>query len=165
MPFENTVPSMTISTGDSVTIEYTGRLDDGTVFDTSYKDLAGEMGLLEEHPNRDFTPLTVEVGDDAVIPGLEEALIGMEVGEKKRISIPPEKGYGEYSDDRVAEYPRDDFEEMLGEIELAEGVEVQTDEGLPGLVTDVGPETVTVDFNHELAGETLEFDIEIVEVN
>jgi len=155
---------MTITDGDSVTIEYAGRLTDGTVFDTSDEALAREAGLVEENPEREFEPLTIQIGDDKVIAGLQEALLGMSEGETELVQIPPERAYGEYREDRVGEYDREEFEEMLGGREATEGVEVETEEGLPGEVVDVGPETVTVDFNHELAGETLAFEIEIVDV-
>jgi FKBP-type peptidyl-prolyl cis-trans isomerase 2 len=155
---------MTITDGDAVTIEYVGRLTDGTVFDTSDEALAREAGIAEENPEREFEPLTIQIGDDKVIAGLQDALLGMAEGETELVQIPPERAYGEYREDRVGEYDREAFEEMLGGREATEGVEVETEEGLPGEVVDVGLETVTVDFNHELAGETLSFEIEIVDV-
>jgi FKBP-type peptidyl-prolyl cis-trans isomerase 2 len=155
---------MAITEGDSVTIAYTGRLDDGTVFDTSDEDLAREVGLDEEHPERNFTPLEIKLGSGRVIEGLAEELIGMEVGEEKTLTIPPEKAYGQHTDDRVAGYDRGEFEEMIGDRELREGFEVETEDGLPGEVVDISPDVVTVDFNHELAGETLTFDIEVLDV-
>jgi peptidylprolyl isomerase len=156
---------MPITDGDSVTIEYVGKLTDGTVFDTSDQELAQETGLTEEHPEREFEPLTVEVGSGSVIPGIEDALTGLEAGDSEIIRVPPEKAYGEYREDRVGEYDRDEFDKMLRSQELREGVEVQTEGGLPGEVVDVGQETVTVDFNHDLAGETLEFEIRVVDVS
>jgi len=156
---------MTIRESDSVTIDYVGRLEDGTVFDTSDESLAREEGLTEEYPERKFKPLTVTVGDDRVIEGLQEALLGMDVGDTQVIRIPPERAYGEHSEDRVASYDRAAFDEMIGDRELTEGFEVETEDGLPGVVVDFDEENVTVDFNHELAGETLEFDIEVLEVD
>jgi len=156
---------MPITDGDSVTIEYVGRLTDGTVFDTSDEGLAEAEGLTEDHPGQEFEPLTIEMGSGSVIPGIEDALAGMEVGDSEIIRVPPEKAYGEYREDRVGEYDRDEFDKMLRSQELREGIEVQTEAGLPGVVVDVGPETVTVDFNHDLAGETLEFEIKVVDVS
>jgi FKBP-type peptidyl-prolyl cis-trans isomerase 2 len=156
---------MTITEGDSVTIEYVGRLDDGRVFDTSDEELAREEGIDEEYSERRFEPLTVTVGDDRVITGLQEALIGMAEGETGTITIPPAKAYGEHSEGRVASYDRAEFEEMIGDRELDIGFEVETEDGLPGEVVDIDPGEVTVDFNHELAGETLEFELEILEVD
>ena len=155
---------MTVTRDDTVRIDYTGRLDDGTVFDTSQRTVAEETGLLAEDPNRTYAPLTIDLGDDSVIPGLQDELVGMKVEETKTVTIPPEDAYGEYSEDRVASYDRAGFEEMLGDNELKMGIEVQTEQGLPGYVTEIGDDEVTVDFNHELAGETLEFEIEVLEV-
>lgn len=155
---------MAISDGDSVTIEYTGKLEDGTVFDTSKRDVAEDVGLAETQPQREYGPLTVDVGDGRVIEGLEEALVGMESGEEQTVTIPPEEAYGEPSDDRVIEYDTGNFREMLQGQEPAEGMHVQGQEGAIGEVVHVDDETVRVDFNHELAGETLEFDVEVVEV-
>jgi peptidylprolyl isomerase len=155
---------MPISEGDSVTISYVGRLEDGTVFDTSDEELAREAGVDEEYPERSFKPLEVKLGSDRVIEGLAEELVGMEVGEEKTMTIPPEKAYGPHTEDRVAEYDRADFDEMIGDRELAEGFEVETEDGLPGEVVDFDAGSVTVDFNHELAGETLTFEIEVLAV-
>lgn len=156
---------MTITDGDDVTIEYVGRLSDGSVFDTSDKVLAERTDLAEEHPDRDFAPLTVSVGEGDVIEGLQEALRGLEVGDSTTVEIPPGKAYGEHKESRVAEYDREAFEEMIGDRELELGFEVEVKEtGLPGRVTEINEESVIVDFNHELAGETLEFEVDIVEV-
>jgi peptidylprolyl isomerase len=155
---------MTITADNTVRIDYVGRLTDGTVFDTSKREVAQDSGLIGEDPHRTYAPLTIDLGDDSVIQGLQNELVGMESGAERTVTIPPEDAYGEYSEDRVASYDRAAFEEMLGSQELEIGIEVETDEGLPGRVTDFDAEEVTVDFNHELAGETLEFEIEVLEV-
>jgi FKBP-type peptidyl-prolyl cis-trans isomerase 2 len=155
---------MTITDGDTVTLEYVGRLSDGEVFDTSDRVLAQQEGLLNENQGRVYKPLTVDVGDDSVIPGLQEALVGMEEDQQATVTIPPEQAYGHRTEERIGEYDREGFEEMLGDRELTEGFEVEADSGLEGRVVDIGEETVTVDFNHELAGETLTFEIDIVDV-
>jgi FKBP-type peptidyl-prolyl cis-trans isomerase 2 len=155
---------MTISTGDTVTLEYVGRLQNGEVFDTSDRVLAQQEGLLEESTGRVYKPLTVDIGDDSVIPGLQEALVGMEEGQQATVDIPPEQAYGDRTEERLGEYDREAFEEMLDDRELAEGFVVEADSGLEGRVTDIGAQTVTVDFNHELAGEHLTFTIEIINV-
>lgn len=155
---------MAITDGDSVTVAYIGRLDNGTIFDTSNESLAREAGVDEEYPERSFKPLKLTLGSGRVIEGLEEELKGMEVGDEKTIVVPPEKAYGPHKEDRVAGYDREEFEEMIGDRELEEGFQVETEDGLPGRVIDIGPEVVTVDFNHELAGETLTFEIEVLEV-
>lgn len=156
---------MPITDGDEVTIEYTGRLPDGSLFDSSDSDLAAESGLAEEHPDREFAPLTVHVGESDVIEGLQEALRGLENGDTTVVEIPPEKAYGKHKESRVAEYERDAFDDMIGDRELEIGFEVEVKEtGLPGRVTEFDDDVVIVDFNHELAGEPLTFEIEIVDV-
>lgn len=155
---------MAISDGDAVTIEYTGRLADGTVFDTSQRPVAEETGLAEAQPEREYDPLTVTVGEGRIIEGLEEALVGMDAGEAQTVSLPPEKAYGEPSEERVVEYDTAEFREMLQGEEPAEGMQVQGQGGAFGEVVHVDDETTRVDFNHELAGETLEFEFEVVDV-
>lgn len=155
---------MTITTGDDVTFEYTGRLDDGTVFDSSHESVAREAGLVEAQSDREYAPLTVEVGTGAVIEGMEAGLLGMETGETKTVEIPPEKAYGEWTDDNVQEFDTDELSEMLGQ-RPEEGAFLQAQNGQHGEIIHVDDETVRVDFNPDLAGETLEFEIEIVDVN
>lgn len=156
---------MTITTGDSVTVEYTGRLDDGTVFDTSRESVAEEAGLAEAQPDREYGPLTVEVGAGRVIEGLEQTLVGLEAGDTPTVSVPPEQGYGEWSEERVREYEAGEFRELVGGQTASEGDFLETQDGGVAEVVHVDDEVVQVDFNHALAGETLEFDIEVVEVD
>lgn len=158
---------MSIETGDSVTIEYTARFADGPVFDTTDERVAEETGLAEQLPDREFEPLTFEVGDGEIIEGVTDALVGMDEGDEKTITVPPEKAYGERRDDRVIEHNTVEFDQML-ESEgrsLEMGTRIETKDGSVGEVTHIDPEIVRIDFNHELAGETLEFDLEILEVD
>jgi len=161
---EATLSPMTHSDGDKITVEYVGRLEDGTVFDTSDAEYAEEVGLADENPDRIFEPLTIELGEGNVIPGLEDGLREMDIGDQTMIEVPPEQAYGPYNEDKIGEYERDAFENMLGHRELKEGFEVKTETGLFGRVTDYDEETVIVDYNHELAGELLRFEIEVVDV-
>lgn len=156
---------MPIATGNSVTLEYTGRLDDDTVFDTSREQVAAETGLAEAQPEREYEPLTVEVGAGAVIEGMDEGLVGLEAGETAALSIPPEKAYGEWSEEYVQEFETDELREMLGGQTPEEGAQLEAQNGQRGDVIHVDEDLVRVDFNPDLAGETLEFDIEILEVN
>ena len=156
---------MTIATGDSVTLEYTGRLDDDTVFDTSRKSVAEETALAEAQPDREYTPLTVEIGDGNVIEGMEEGLIGLEAGETEALTIPPEKAYGEPNDENIQEFETEELREMLGGQTPEEGSYLEAQNGSQGEVVHVDEEIVRVDFNPRLAGETLTFDIEIIDVN
>lgn len=156
---------MAIADGDTVTIEYTGRLDDGTVFDTSQEEVAKEAGIHEPDANREYAPLTVEIGSDQIIPGLEEGLRGQEAGDSPTITVPPEDGYGEWDEANVQEFGMEEMLQMTGGQAPEEGTYLQTQDGQLAEVSEVGEESVSVDFNHQLAGETLEFDVEIVDVS
>ena len=156
---------MTIATGDSVTVEYTGRQEGGEVFDTSRESVGAEAGLDEFQPDRKYEPLTFEIGAERVIKGLEEGLIGLEEGATPTITIPPEKGYGEWDEARVREHDTDEFVEMLGGQMPEEGSHIETESGEIAEITSVSSDVVRLDFNHALAGETLEFEVEVVDVN
>jgi FKBP-type peptidyl-prolyl cis-trans isomerase 2 len=137
------------SAGDTVKVHYTGTLEDGTVFDSS----------------REREPLEFTIEGGQIIPGFEEAVVGMEEGEEKSVDIPPEKAYGPRQEDAVMEFPR---EQLPPDMEPEEGMQLQLQSqdgnAFPAQVVEVGDETVTLDANHPLAGETLNFDIELVEV-
>ena len=156
---------MPIDTGDSVTLEYTGRLDDETVFDTSRKSVAEETGLAEAQPDQEYAPLTVTIGGEQIIEGMEEGLIGLEAGETETLTIPPEKAYGEPSDDNIQEFETEDLQEMLGGQMPEEGSYLEAQNGSRGEVVHVDEEVIRVDFNPSLAGETLTFNVEIIDVN
>jgi peptidyl-prolyl cis-trans isomerase B (cyclophilin B) len=151
---------MAVKEGDTVKVEYVGRYDDGDVFDSSREEVAVEAEIA--HPNREYEPLEFEVGAGEVVQGFDEGVVGMEEGEDKEITVPPEKGYGERSEENVVEYEREEFRESLGE-EPEVGMHIHTEEA-HGDIVEVEGDTVVVDFNHELAGETLVFEIEVVEV-
>lgn len=156
---------MSIETGDSVTFAYTGRLDDDTVFDTSRQSVAEETGLAEAQPDREYAPLTVEIGDEEIIEGLDEGLVGLEEGATETLTIPPEEAYGERSDEHVQEFDTEELEAMLDGQRPEVGSYLEAQGGGQGEVVHVDDETVRVDFNPQLAGETLTFDVEIIEVS
>jgi len=156
---------MPIATGDSVTLEYTGRTDDGAVFDTSREAVAEDAGLTDPEGEREYGPLTVDVGAQQVIEGMEEGLLDLEEGDETTIEVPPEKGYGEWSEEDVQSFDTVELREMLGGQTPEEGEYLESQSGQLGEVVHVDDEEVRVDFNHELAGETLAFDVEIVAVN
>ncbi len=139
----------TAKSGDKVRIHYTGTLEDGSQFDSS--------------EGRD--PLEFELGSGQVIPGFDSAVDGLAVGENVSVSIEPENAYGERSDQLVHQVPRD---RLPGEIEPEVGMQLQaqSEDGYPLnlVITEVADEAVTVDANHPLAGQTLNFDIELVEI-
>lgn len=134
-----------IQKGDMVTLDYKGYFEDGTVFDSSE-----QRG-----------PLTFEVGAGQIIPGFEEAVIGMKEGEEKTIDVPAEKGYGDRDENMMQEVPKD----KLGDIEPKEGMNLVASNGMPVQIKEVKDDTVVIDFNHPLVGKDLKFDIKIVGVN
>ena len=131
-----------------VSIDYTLKDDEGDVLDSS------EAGA----------PLVYLHGADNIIPGLEAALTGKSAGEALTVVVSAEDGYGEYDESLVAEVERDRFP-GADEIELGDQFQANTPEG-PRMVTVIGidDEAITIDANHPLAGETLHFDVTIVEV-
>ena len=155
---------MSIEVGDRVAIEYVGRFEDGTVFGTSTYAVAADHGLAaaEDRGPDDYGPLVFTVGDGEVIEGLDDAVRGLSVGEEATVTVPPEAAYGEVRDERLREYDREAFEAMVDE-EASVGLHVHAQNGLHGDVVTVREGTVAVDFNHELAGKTLVFDIEVVD--
>ncbi len=134
--------------GDKVKVHYRGTLEDGTEFDTSF---GGD-------------PLEFTLGENQVIPGFENAVVGMSEGDKKTVSIPPDEGYGPHMEELVATIPRS---HLPNDLEPQEGMtlEARSEDGHVTVVTitDVGNDTVTLDANHELAGQELTFEIQLVE--
>ncbi|HII67795.1 MULTISPECIES: peptidylprolyl isomerase, partial [Thermococcus] len=150
---------MKVEKGDFVVFNYIGKFENGEIFDTTYEDIAKEAGIYME--DRTYGPLGANVGVGELIPGMDEALLGMEVGEKKNITIPPEKGYGMPRDDLIINVPTSEFKKAG--IEPIEGAYIMTDSGI-AQITAIGEENVTLDFNHPLAGKTLVFEVEVVDV-
>lgn len=91
---------MAVNEGDYVEVDYTGRLQDGTIFDSSMEEIAKKSKYYDK--NRDYEPLGFTVGEGELIPGFENGVKGMEVGEKKEVEIPPEEAYGKKGDHPLA---------------------------------------------------------------
>lgn len=141
-----------VENGDVVRVHYTGRLEDDSVFDSS----AGRE------------PLEFEAGAGDVIRGFEEGVLGMRPGETRRVVIAPQEGYGPWRQELLTQVER----AWAGDQVVLPGMVVQVqgpaedgeEEVMEGLVTEVGDESITLDFNHPLAGKVLTFDITVVEV-
>ena len=138
-----------VKNGDTVRVHYEGRLEDGQVFDSSE---GGE-------------PLEFQVGAGDVIPGFDEAVRGMEVGQKKTVEIEPEDAYGERRDQLVAQMPRENMNLEGGTPEEGMSLLMQTQDGqqIPVTVTEVTDTHVTLDANHPLAGRKLTFEVTLVD--
>ena len=136
--------------GDKVSVHYTGKLADGSTFDSS----------------RGAEPLSFELGSGQLIPGFEQGVIGMEEGETKTIKIDAADAYGPRNQEQVVEVERSVFPENI-DPEVGQRLQVQQAEGQPVAVTvkDVQEDKVTLDANHPLAGEDLTFEIELVSVD
>ncbi|MDZ7645427.1 MAG: peptidylprolyl isomerase [Woeseiaceae bacterium] len=135
--------------GDSVRIHYTGKLQDGTEFDSS--------------SGRD--PLEFKLGEGQIIPGLEKAVVGMDKGEDKTVTVEPAEAYGDRHEQLVQQVPKSALPE---DIEPSVGMQLQSQtpdgQAMPLVVTEVSDDAITVDANHPLAGQTLNFEIKLVEI-
>ena len=138
-----------VKSGDTVRIHYTGTLTDGQTFDSS--------------EGRD--PLEFTVGSGQIIPGLDAAIPGMEVGEKKTVEIAADDAYGQPDPNAQQAVPRAEIPDDIP-LDLGTQLQVQTPQGqvMPVTVVDVTEEQVTLDANHPLAGKDLTFNIELVEI-
>ncbi|GGD38108.1 FKBP-type peptidyl-prolyl cis-trans isomerase [Sinisalibacter lacisalsi] len=138
-----------VKEGDTVRIHYKGTLTDGTVFDTS----------------EGREPLEFTVGSGQIIPGLDSAMPGMAVGDQKRVEINMMEAYGPRHDDRVLEVPLD---QLPADIPREEGIMLamrgEDGQEMPVRVAAVSDTTMTLDANHQLAGEDLVFEVELVSI-
>lgn len=142
--------SQTVKTGNTIRVEYTGRFEDGEIFDTS----------------RGKQPLSFTVGAGQLIPGFDAAVVEMAVGDQKTVTIDPQNAYGEYREDRLFSMPKTN---IPADLDLEIGMTVQlTDKNgkpVPAVVRGLEEESVSLDINHPLAGKTLVFDIEVVSID
>ena len=153
MTTENNTETNTLTTateGTNATVHYRGTLEDGSEFDNSH--VRGE-------------PITFTVGAGQMIVGFNDAVNGMTVGETKTVTLTPDQAYGDVNPEAQTTFPKSGFP---ADLELVEGMPVplRTPDGrtLMGRLTEQQEETVTIDLNHPLAGQTLQFEIELVEV-
>lgn len=139
-----------VKNNDTVKVHYTGKLNDGQVFDSSLE--RGE-------------PLQFTMGKGQLIPGFEKGLLDMKVKEKKTITIPKKEAYGESKSELIQEVPKDQLPEDL-EPKVGMGLVSQTPNGqeINLIVKEVKDNTIVVDGNHPLAGKDLVFDLEVVEI-
>jgi FKBP-type peptidyl-prolyl cis-trans isomerase 2 len=135
--------------GDTVTVHYTGKLEDGTVFDSSV--------------NRD--PLQFTLGEDLLIPGFEQAVLGMSAGESKTAKVSADQAYGPHREEMVVEIDRQEFPPHF-QPEVGQQLQIPQSDGRTTqlIVTDVSEQKVTLDANHPLAGRDLIFDIQLLEI-
>ena len=136
--------------GDRVKVHYTGKLTDGSVFDSS----------------RDREPLEFELGSGMMIAGFDAAVTGMKVGETKIAEIPSAEAYGEHNEEMVISVPKTQRPEGLNpEVGQQLGMQQPNGQSIPVRVTKVETESIEIDANHPLAGKDLVFDLELVEIS
>ncbi len=135
--------------GDKVKVHYKGYLDDGTVFDSSFEQ----------------DPLEFTIGAGEIIPGFENAVVGMEIGETRTVDIPAKDAYGEYNDMARLEVPRDNLPDTINP-EIGMVLQLTTPQNNTVLVRviDMNDEIITLDANHPLAGKDLKFEIKLLEL-
>ncbi len=140
---------MVVKKGDKIKVEYEGRLEDGTVFDST-----------EKHGGE---PLAFEVGAGQMIKGFDEGVLGMELNKEKEITLKPVDAYGEYNEDAIQKVPK---RMMPAEVEVGMqiGVPLQNGQTIPAKITEIKGDMVTIDMNHELAGKILTFKIKVVAI-
>ncbi|PMB01015.1 peptidylprolyl isomerase [Fischerella thermalis CCMEE 5268] len=136
--------------GDTVKVHYTGKLDDGTVFDTSVE----------------REPLQFSIGEGLVIPGFEQAVVGMTPGESKRTNIPADEAYGPYRPELVMVVDKERIPTDVS-VEVGQMLQISQSNGqaIPVVVTEVSDSQITLDANHPLAGQELIFDIQLIQIN
>lgn len=136
--------------GDMVTVVYQGILEDGSIFDGSEED----------------EPLVFVLGEDTVLPGFEKAIVGMEIGEQKTVRIPPEEGFGLHLERLVDNLAVEALPAGL-ELKIGGQLEVTAEDGsrFKVTVTDIESGHVTLDANHPLAGQSLVFHIELLNID
>jgi peptidylprolyl isomerase len=138
-----------VKKGDLVFVHYTGKFDSGEVFDTS----------------ADGSPLYFIVGEGDIIEGFETAVLGMSVGDKKAIVLSPTQGYGDYSEERVITTQRENFGDEFEPIKDQQlALQMENGERVIATIVKFDDESVTLDMNHPLAGKTLHFDLELMDI-
>ncbi len=158
-----------VKNGDRVSFDYTGTLEDGTIFDstleTDCEDECGPDGCSDDSCDCNSGPMEITLGAEEFFPQIESALIGMKPGESKKVTVPCDEAFGEFDEEKVFTVPRSELPEDLkpevGDELLLTG---DDDEELGVIVVEATPESITFDANHPLAGEDLIFEITLREI-
>jgi FKBP-type peptidyl-prolyl cis-trans isomerase 2 len=149
---------MAVKEGDFIRLEYTGKVQEtGNVFDTTDENVAEEAGIKLD--NKSYGAIPIVVGGGHVLKGLDEAIIGMGEGEEKTVEITPEEGFGLRDPKLLQLIPMGEFKKQGMKPEVGMAI---TSDGTTGIIRSVSGGRVRVDFNHELAGKNLEYNIKVI---
>ncbi len=136
-----------VKKGDRIKVQYTGTLQDGTIFDKS----------------KEEEPLEFTVGSGQIIPGFDKAVEGMKLNEEKKVTINSEDAYGKRDETAIREFPKNSLpEDFKPEKGMVIRLQDQTGRAIPGRITDINENSVTIDLNHPLAGKELTFNIKVI---
>jgi peptidylprolyl isomerase len=138
----------TIKAGDTISVNYTGRFENGEVFDSS----------------EGREPLKFTVGAGQLIAGFDKAVVGLKTGDKTTVTLAPEEGYGEHRPEMIIEVPKENVPENM-EVSVGQRLHLRDQQGrpVPAEVIEITETAIRLDANHPMAGKTLIFDIEVVE--
>lgn len=165
--------------GNMVTINFTGTLEDGTVFDSTLEGFGcddedcDEDGCTDEECGDDDCgcgghasgPMTFKLGEEILFPQIDAAIVGMSPGEKKTVHIPAAEAFGEYDKEKIFTVPRSELpDDLVPEVGEELMLSNDDDEELEVVVLEATAEAVTFDANHPLAGEDVTFEIELVSI-
>jgi FKBP-type peptidyl-prolyl cis-trans isomerase 2 len=151
---------ITIQANDSIVVDYIGRLEDGSVFDTSVETVAKACGSY--NVARDYNEgLAFTAGAGQMIPGFDAAVIGMKINQTKTATLSPAEAYGEYDATKINSYSTEGVD-ISG---LQVGMQIYAPNGSIGTITEITDKEITLNSNHELAGKSLIFDITIKSIN
>ncbi len=152
---------MAVEKGDVILLDYTLKLKDtGDVIETTSEEVAKEAGIYNEKER--YGPIIIVVGEGKLLPGMEEAILGMEKGEEKEVELPPEKAYGPRDPSKIRRYTLGEFR-RAGIRNVRPGMVVEIG-GAVGVVKTVSGGRVLVDFNHPYAGKTIIANLKVVDV-
>ena len=153
-----------VKEADKVTINFIGKLADGSIIDSTYPD-PEEDSCTDDECGHEHGPMELTIGEGHFYTPIEAALIGMRVGEKKTVTVTPDDAFGDYDPENVFSVPRGDFPDDISPV-VGQGLEVtgEDDEIYMVTVVEVTDEEISLDTNHPLAGEDLIYEFELLEI-
>ena len=151
---------MAINKGDFVRLNFTGKIQENDeIFDTTFEDVAKEADLFDE--NKEYKPIPIIVGGNHLLPAIEEAIVGLEEGDSKTVEVDSKNAFGSRNRQLIQLIPLKEFKKQG--MTPVPGMKISS-EGTTGKILTVNGGRVKVDFNHELAGKDLIFDVDVVEI-